>query len=462
MSAPHRRLCFLLDTARVAYADYLAGGQRFREAQRLYAVNTRIETLLLEKGHVWPEANWPHVAALLQHLQVWRLLWEDTRASESPAITDVFAFTNNITFPHVAVAELCKDAVQPTQRRDTMPYSNTEKTLIIAEAGVNHNGDMDMALRLIDAAAEAGADLVKFQTFTAATLASPSARKASYQARNEETSGKGGESQFAMLKRLEISRVDHAKLIKHCAARGIGFFSTGFDLDSLDFLNGLGFAQFKVPSGEITNLPYLRRVARFGKEIILSTGMASMGDIEAAIEAIEAEGLRRERITVLHCTTEYPAPFDEVNLRAMDTIGRAFGVRVGYSDHTQGIEVSLAAVALGARVIEKHFTLDRSLPGPDHAASLEPDELSALVCGIRRIEQALGQPEKRRTASEAANVAVARKSIVAARPITAGEIFSDANLTAKRPGTGISPMRWDEVIGCAAPRDFIADEEIHL
>jgi len=360
------------------------------------------------------------------------------------------------------VAALCPVPVQPVETRDTMPTSSTEKTLIIAEAGVNHNGDMDVARRLIDAAAEAGADLVKFQTFTAATLASASARKASYQTRNEGTSGDADDGQFAMLKRLELPREEHAMLIEHCAARGIGFFSTGFDLDSLDFLNGLGFAQFKVPSGEITNLPYLRRVAGFGKDIILSTGMASMGDIEAAIDAIEAAGLPRKRVTVLHCTTEYPAPFDEVNLHAMNTIGRAFGVRVGYSDHTQGIEVSLAAVALGARVIEKHFTLNRSLPGPDHAASLEPGELAALVRGIRRIEQALGRPVKRGTASEAANIAVARKSIVAARPIAAGEFFSDANLTAKRPGTGMSPMRWDEVIGRAAPRDFAADEEIYL
>jgi N,N'-diacetyllegionaminate synthase len=251
-------------------------------------------------------------------------------------------------------------------------------------------------------------------------------------------------------------------LIDHCATRGIGFFSTGFDLDSLDFLNGLGFDQFKVPSGEITNLPYLRRIAGFGKDIILSTGMASMGDIEAAIEAIEVIGLPRSRITVLHCTTEYPAPFEEVNLRAMNTIGQAFGVRVGYSDHTQGIEVSLAAVALGATVIEKHFTLDRTLPGPDHAASLEPDELTAMVQGIRRIEKALGQPEKRRTPSEVDNAAVVRKSIVAARHIAAGEIFSDVNLTTKRPGTGMSPMLWDTVIGRAAVRDFAADEEVSL
>lgn len=338
--------------------------------------------------------------------------------------------------------------------------STATHVLVIAEAGVNHNGELEMAKRLVDVAAEAGADLVKFQTFKADKIASEAAKKARYQVCNED--GTEANSQLEMLKRLELSEADHAMLIDHCATRGIGFFSTGFDLDSLDFLNRLGFDQFKIPSGEITNLPYLRRLAGFGRDLIMSTGMASMGDIEAAIEAIEAAGLPRSRITVLHCTTEYPAPFEEVNLRAMNTIGQAFGVRVGYSDHTQGIEVSLAAVALGATVIEKHFTLDRTLPGPDHAASLEPDELTALVRGIRRIEKGLGRSEKCRTAAEAGNAAVARKSIVASRAIAAGELFSEGNLTAKRPGTGMSPMRWDEVIGRVAPRDFAADEEIHL
>jgi N,N'-diacetyllegionaminate synthase len=462
MSAPRRRLGFLLDTAGATYAAYRARGNRFCEAQRLYAVNSLIEALLLERGDLWSEADWPHVSALLQHLQVWRLLWEETRAREAPTASDVFTFTNNVTFPSDAAEALRAVEFEPVKKRDTMPYLNSEKTLIIAEAGVNHNGDMDIARRLIDAAAEAGADLVKFQTFTAETLASASARKADYQVRNEGSSGDTDDGQLAMLKRLELPREEHAMLIEYCEARGIGFFSTGFDLDSLEFLNGLGFAQFKVPSGEITNLPYLRRVAGFGKDVILSTGMASMGDIEAAIEAIEEAGLPRERITVLHCTTEYPAPFDEVNLNAMNTIGRAFGVQVGYSDHTQGIEVSLAAVALGAKVIEKHFTLNRSLPGPDHAASLEPDELAALVRGIRRIEIALGRPEKRCNPTEAANVAVARKSIVAARHIKAGDTFSDANLTTKRPGTGISPMLWDTVVGRTAPRDFAVDEEVFL
>ena len=265
-----------------------------------------------------------------------------------------------------------------------------------------------------------------------------------------------------MLQRLELEETAHHLLIEHCAKRGIGFFSTGFDLGSLNFLNSLGLERFKIPSGEITNLPYLRRVASFGKEIIMSTGMASMDEIEAAINAIEQAGLPRTMITILHCTTQYPAPLADVNLNAMNTIGNAFGVRIGYSDHTQGIEVSLAAVALGARVIEKHFTLDRSLSGPDHAASLEPGELSDLVRGIRRIELALGDGQKRRMASEGENVDVIRKSIVAACPIAAGELFSPENLAVKRPGTGISPMLWDEVIGCTASRSFGFDEEITL
>jgi N,N'-diacetyllegionaminate synthase len=336
--------------------------------------------------------------------------------------------------------------------------SNRTHVLIIAEAGVNHNGSLDVARQLVDAAAEAGADLVKFQTFKADKIASARAKKAAYQDRNEG----GGSSQLEMLKRLELSEADHETLIAHCHDRNIGFFSTGFDRDSLEYLNGLGFAQLKVPSGEITNLPYLRHIASFGRDIILSTGMATLGEVEAAIDVLEASGLKRTQITVLHCTTEYPAPLDEVNLLAMNTIGTAFGVPVGYSDHTEGIEVSIAAVALGAVVIEKHFTLDRRLPGPDHAASLEPDELAAMVRGIRKIEAALGTPQKRRTISEVANHLVARKSIVAARPIAAGEVFSDDNLTTKRPGTGLSPMCWDDVLGRSASRAFDADEEIVL
>lgn len=337
------------------------------------------------------------------------------------------------------------------------------KVLIIAEAGVNHNGDLDRAKRLIDVAAEAGADLVKFQTINADKIASGLAKMAQYQITNTiGVQGDGDDTQLAMLRRLELSKADHAALIAHCASRNIGFFSTGFDVDSLDYLRGLGFEQFKVPSGEINNLPYLRKVASFGRDLILSTGMASLGDIEAAIDAVEATGLPRAKITVLHCTTEYPAPIDEVNLLAMRTIARAFGVRVGYSDHTEGTDVAIAAVALGATVIEKHFTIDRNLPGPDHAASLEPDELASMIRSIRRIEMALGTAQKRCSASERANASVVRKSIVASRDISAGEVFGEDNLTTKRPGTGLSPMRWDDVVGRPAPRVFKTDEAIEL
>ncbi|WP_286829425.1 MULTISPECIES: N-acetylneuraminate synthase [Kordiimonas] len=336
--------------------------------------------------------------------------------------------------------------------------SDRNHVLVIAEAGVNHNGDIEHAKRLVNVAADAGADLVKFQTFTAEKIASRAAQKAIYQARNDGES----DSQLDMLKRLELSESDHRELIAYCASVGIGFFSTGFDLQSLDYLNGLGLELFKIPSGEITNLPYLRRVASFKRDVIMSTGMASMGDIEAAIEALEAGGTSRDKITLLHCTTEYPAPFSEVNLLAMRTIGQAFGVAFGYSDHTEGIEVAIAATALGATVIEKHFTLDRKLPGPDHAASLEPSELATMIRGVRRIEEALGTATKRPTCSEVLNKPIARKSIVAAKRIKKGEVFSDHNLTTKRPGTGMSPMRWDEVVGQPAPRDFSEDEEIAL
>jgi len=329
-------------------------------------------------------------------------------------------------------------------------------TLIIAEAGVNHNGDLALARRLIEVAAEAGADLVKFQTFSAERLVTPTARKADYQTRN---SG-GGETQYEMLRRLELTPAQHHELIIHCKACGIGFFSTGFDSENVDFLAGLGQDKFKIPSGEITNRPYLRNMGRYGREIILSTGMATLGDIEAAIDALEDAGTPRSKLTVLHCTTEYPTPMDEVNLRAMQSIGQALGVRVGYSDHTPGIEVAIAATALGASVIEKHFTLDRNLPGPDHKASLEPDELKAMVTAIRNIETALGDGIKRLTPSEARNRPVARKSLVAARPIRAGEAFSEENLAAKRPGTGISPMQWDGIVGRIAGRDYQADEMI--
>ncbi|MBK7015870.1 MAG: N-acetylneuraminate synthase [Sulfuritalea sp.] len=333
-----------------------------------------------------------------------------------------------------------------------------KRTLIIAEAGVNHNGDPALARKLIDVAAEAGADLVKFQTFSADRLVTRTAGKADYQ--NRTTDSK--ESQHEMLRRLELTTEMHTELIGHCAARGIGFFSTGFDIESVDLLVGLGQDRFKIPSGEITNLPYLRHIGRMGKPVILSTGMGEMEEIQAAIDALEEAGTSRAHVTVLHCTTEYPTPMAEVNLRAMLSIQKAFGVEVGYSDHTRGIEVAIAAVALGASVIEKHFTLDRNLPGPDHKASLEPEELKAMVVAIRNIEIALGDGVKRLTPSEAGNRPVARKSLVASRGIRKGEVFSVENITAKRPGTGISPMRWDAVIALRAPRDFSQDELIEL
>lgn len=333
-----------------------------------------------------------------------------------------------------------------------------KRTLIIAEAGVNHNGDLDLARQLIDAAADAGADLVKFQTFNATRQVTRVAKKADYQILMTD----GNESQHDMLQRLELTEAMHHDLIAHCATRNIGFFSTGFDIQSIDLLLSLGQDHFKIPSGEITNLPYLRHIGQLGKNTILSTGMATLGDIEAAIDVLELAGTPRTSITVLHCTTEYPTPMNEVNLRAMQSIHTAFGVAVGYSDHTQGIEVATAAVAMGATVIEKHFTLDRNLPGPDHKASLEPAELKAMVVAIRNIEVALGDGIKRLTQSEARNKPVARKSLVTRQTIKAGEVFNAQNITAKRPGTGLSPMLWDVVVGRVAPRDFEADELIEL
>lgn len=332
----------------------------------------------------------------------------------------------------------------------------TQRTLIIAEAGVNHNGDLNLARRLIDAAALAGADFVKFQTFNADRQVTRSAKKVYYQAQATDSN----ESQYEMLRRLELTEAMHHELIAHCAMRNVGFFSTAFDIESVDLLASLGQDLFKIPSGEITNLPYLRHIGQLGKAVILSTGMATMGEIEATIDVLEQAGTPRAKLTVLHCTTEYPAPMNEVNLRAMQSIRAAFGIAVGYSDHTRGIEVAIAAVALGATIIEKHFTLDRKLPGPDHQASLEPAELSAMVAAIRNVEVALGDGIKRPTPSEAQNKPVARKSLVASRAIRAGEKFTAENLTAKRPGTGISPMRWDEIIGKKAQRNYAADELI--
>jgi len=329
-------------------------------------------------------------------------------------------------------------------------------TLIIAEAGVNHNGDLALAKQLIDVAGAAGADWVKFQTFSADRLVTTGAKKADYQAQNTAAD----ESQFAMLRRLELTRAMHEVLIAHCQLRGIRFFSTAFDTQSVDLLVELGLEAFKIPSGEITNLPYLRHIGRYGKPVILSSGMSTLGDVEAALEALEHAGTPRSCTTVLHCNTEYPTPMADVNLRAMRAIHDAFGVAVGYSDHTLGIEVPIAAVALGATVIEKHFTMDRRLPGPDHKASLEPDELKAMVRAIRNVELAMGDGIKRPSQSELKNRPIGRKSIVAARSIASGEIFSAENLTTKRPGTGISPMRWDELLGKRALRPYERDDAI--
>jgi N-acetylneuraminate synthase len=323
---------------------------------------------------------------------------------------------------------------------------------------VNHNGDLAVARELVAAAAAAGADLVKFQSFIATESISAGAVKADYQRHATDPD----ETQAEMVRRLELSRSDHEALIADCRSHGIGFLSTAFDPASFDMLVELGLDRVKVPSGEITNLPLLRHVARLGLPMIMSTGMADLGEIEAALDAVERAGTERRQVTLLHCTTEYPAPFDEVNLRAIPTLRAAFGLDVGYSDHTAGIEIAIAAVALGATVIEKHVTLDRRMPGPDHQASLEPGELAAMVAAIRHLEAALGDGRKRPTASELRNRPVARKSLVARRPIRAGELFTAENLAAKRPGTGISPMRWDEVLGRPAPRDFSADELIAL
>jgi N,N'-diacetyllegionaminate synthase len=333
------------------------------------------------------------------------------------------------------------------------------KTLIIAEAGVNHNGDINLAKQLIAAAAEAGADLVKFQSFIAKNLTSSSTPKADYQRKTTRSD----ESQLEMLQKLELSRDDHAVLIEECRTQNIGFFSTAFDFESFDLLMELGcLEQIKIPSGEITNLPLLRYMSGSGKPLLLSTGMANLGEIEAAIEIIETAGTPRRLITVLHCTTEYPTLMEDVNLLAMVSMKRVFGVNVGYSDHTCGIEIPIAAVALGATVIEKHLTLDRALPGPDHKASLEPQEFKAMVNGIRNIERALGDGIKRPTAGELEIKPIARKCLVAIKPISVGESFSSENIGAKRAGPGISPMRWDEMLGKLAIRDFAIDELIEI
>lgn len=332
------------------------------------------------------------------------------------------------------------------------------KTLIIAEAGVNHNGDIQLAKKLIDIAADAGADLVKFQTFSADRLVTQSALKAEYQVLATDKI----ESQHEMLRNLELTESMHHELINHCAHRQIGFFSTGFDIESVNFLASLGQELFKIPSGEITNLPFLRHIGGLNKRVLLSTGMSNMHEVAAALNALELAGTPKQKITVLHCTSSYPAELSDVNLRAMISIHDEFGVEVGYSDHTLGIEVAIAAVALGAKVIEKHFTLDRNMSGPDHKASLEPDELTRMVAGIRSIERALGDGNKVITQNELQNRDVARKSIVASRDIQVGEVFTENNMTAKRPGTGISPMEWDEIVGTKAKKNYVKDDLIQL
>ena len=334
-----------------------------------------------------------------------------------------------------------------------------KKTLIIAEAGVNHNGDIAKAKALIDKGAEAGVDYVKFQTFKAANLVTKQAKRAAYQDKNTQDN----DSQYEMLKKLELSQAVHQELIDYCAQKGVQFLSTGFDVESLEFLAQLGITIAKVPSGEITNLPYLRKVAALFPEVILSTGMATIEEIKDAVKVLIDNGVNKDKITVLHCNTEYPTPMEDVNLRAMLHIQQEVGVAIGYSDHTLGIEVPIAAVALGATVIEKHFTLDKTLPGPDHKASLEPEELKAMVSAIRNIEKAVGGSGlKEVSISEAKNKPIARKSIVASKSIKRGDFFTEENITVKRPGTGISPMQWDEVIGKTARKDFEEDDLIEL
>ena len=331
-------------------------------------------------------------------------------------------------------------------------------TLVIAEAGVNHNGSLELAFELIDAASDAGADVVKFQTFKAEKLVTQSATKADYQL--ESTDSK--ETQFEMIKKLELSYDMHLKLISRCKEKGIRFSSTGFDVSSVDVLIELGVDFLKVPSGEITNLPYLRHVGSKGLPIILSTGMSSMQEVKGGVRLLEQAGSKKSDITALHCNTEYPTPMEDVNLRAMLSMENELGVKVGYSDHTLGIEVPIAAVVLGATVIEKHFTLDRTMEGPDHAASLEPDELKQMVASIRNIEEAMGDGLKMPSKSERDNIRVVRKSIVASKNIKAGEKFTEENLAVKRPGTGISPLRWDELLGIESNKDFQADELISI
>ncbi|WDP93217.1 MAG: N-acetylneuraminate synthase [Desulfobacter sp.] len=332
-----------------------------------------------------------------------------------------------------------------------------QKIFIIAEAGVNHNGSLDRAGEMVRQAALAGADAVKFQTFSPEALVTRHAARADYQKRDLP----GQKSQLEMLQGLELSLDAHRELMGTCRRHGIQFLSSPFDLGSIDLLQGLGISRWKIPSGEITNLPYLRKIAALGQEIILSTGMSDINEVGRALEVFRSAGLSPDRVTLLHCNTEYPTPMEDVNLSAMQTMAGAFpGVKIGYSDHTQGIEIPIAAAALGAVVIEKHFTLDKSLSGPDHKASLDVDELKQMVKGIRNVEKALGNGEKTPSPSETKNIAAARKSIVAACNILKGAAFTKSNLAVKRPGTGLSPMKWDEILGTKASRNYNTDDLI--
>lgn len=339
-----------------------------------------------------------------------------------------------------------------------MNCNNSNHVIIIAEAGVNHNGDYDRAVAMIHAAKAAGADYVKFQTAVPELVISSVAPKAEYQ---KETTG-AEESQLEMCRKIHLRLEDYAPLAEICREVGIGFMSTPFDLVSIDCLAPLGMDYWKIPSGEITNLPYLRKIARKGGKVILSTGMSELCEVEAALEVLEDNGIGRADVALLHCNTQYPTPLCDVNLRAMEQLAALHPGAVGYSDHTVGIEVPVAAVAMGAHIIEKHFTLDRNLPGPDHKASLEPAELASMVSAIRNIELAIGSGEKHVSDSERPNIVVARKSIVAATDIRKGDLLTENNITVKRPGNGISPMKWDAVLGTAAIRDFLADELIEL
>ena len=333
---------------------------------------------------------------------------------------------------------------------------NNKSIIIIAEAGVNHNGSIELAKKLIDIAAEAGVDFVKFQTFKAETLVTQTADKAEYQKEITNTD----ESQFEMIKKLELDRKTHEELIDYCKIKDIQFLSTAFDQDSIELLAELNIPLFKIPSSEITNLPYLRYIGKMGKPIIMSTGMSTLDEVHNALNILIESGAKKDKITILHCNTEYPTPMEDVNLKAMITIRDELGVNIGYSDHTLGIEVPIAAVALEATVIEKHFTLDRNMSGPDHAASLEPEELKAMVTAIRNIEKAMGDGIKKPSSSEIKNMPIARKSIVAKNSIKKGELFTKDNLTVKRPGTGISPMEWDVLIGKKANKNYDVDDLI--